>query len=304
LEHEIDVTTTRDIAITFSGGGNKSFYQLGLLRGWGARLLERVAAVAACSAGACVAALYLSGREDEVWSFWQERRQAVTRNFEWRRLLRGQRPTPHHEPIYRELLLVAFEHGGLERICSQPFPLFVLTALPPRWCPMPAAMLLGLGAHKLEHSLRPDLIHSTFAARIGFQALAFDARECRTREELTDLILASSATPPFTSVGFYAGRRLLDGGIIDNTPAFLAERAPGVTRNLVLLTQPCVNHLTRQSSSRLYIAPAEPLQVKTWDYTRPHLLEATIARGELDAARYASLLDQFLGSTLSFNMIS
>jgi hypothetical protein len=198
LEHEINVTTTRDLAITFSGGGNKSFYQLGLLRGWGARLLDRVAAVAACSAGACVAALYLSGREDEVWSFWQERRRAVTRNFEWHRLLRGQRPTPHHEPIYRELLLVAFEHGGLERICSQPFPLFVLTALPPRWCPMPAAMLLGLGAHKLEHSLRPDLIHSTFAARIGFQSLAFDARECRTREELTDLILASSATPPFT----------------------------------------------------------------------------------------------------------
>jgi predicted acylesterase/phospholipase RssA len=65
LEHEIDVTTTRDLAITFSGGGNKSFYQLGLLRGWGARLLERVAAVAACGAGACVAALYLSGREGE-----------------------------------------------------------------------------------------------------------------------------------------------------------------------------------------------------------------------------------------------
>jgi hypothetical protein len=92
--------------------------------------------------------------------------------------------------------------------------------------------------------------------------------------------------------------------IIDNTPAFLAERAPGVTRNLVLLTQPRVNHLTRQLSPRLYIAPAEPLQVKTWDYTRPHLLEATIARGELDAGRYAPLLDQFLGSIISFELNS
>src|SRR5262249_36580414 len=149
-------------------------------------LLERAAAVAACSAGACVVALYLSGREDEVWAFWQGRRQTVTRNFEWLRLLRGQRPTPHHEPLYREMLLVAFANDGLERIRSQPFPLIVLTALPPRWLPMPAALLVGLGAHMLERSLRPDLIHSTFGARAGFQALAFDARECRTPVELAD----------------------------------------------------------------------------------------------------------------------
>jgi predicted patatin/cPLA2 family phospholipase len=154
--------------------------------------------------------------------------------------------------------------------------------------------LLGLGAYALERSLRPDLIHSTFGARAGFRALAFDARECRTPAELADLIIASSATPPFTSIGSYAGQRLLDGGIIDNTPAFLAERVSGVTRNLVMLTQPRTNHLTGLRIPRLYIAPDEPLQIKTWDYTRPHLLEATIARGERDAAEYAPRLDQFL----------
>jgi predicted acylesterase/phospholipase RssA len=46
---------TRDIALTFAGGGNRAFYQLGLLNAWQETLLPRTAVVAACSAGACVA---------------------------------------------------------------------------------------------------------------------------------------------------------------------------------------------------------------------------------------------------------
>jgi len=284
---------SRDLAITFAGGGNRAFYQLGLMNRWRERLLPRVAMMATCSAGACVAALILSGRETEAGEFWKKRREGITRNFEWRKLLRGTRPTPH-EPIYRETLLNAFADGGLDRVRSQPFPVIVLTTAFPKRLPAFMAVLLGLCAYNLEKTFRKEMIHPSFGQRVGFKALAFDARSCETPEELADLIIASSATPPFTSLGRFKGNRLLDGGIVDNVPAFLADKAPDVKRNLVLLTRPYPSHIIGQQGTRLYIAPANPLPVNRWDYTRPELIDATIEAGERDADRYAPLLADFL----------
>lgn len=284
---------TRDLAITFAGGGNRAFYQLGLMNRWRERLLPRVAVMATCSAGACVATLILSGREEQASLFWKERRQGITRNFEWGKLVRGKRPTPH-EPIYRETLLHAFMEGGFERIRSQPFPVLVLTTAFPRRMPAFVAVMLGLCAYNVEKRVRKEMIHPSFGQHLGFKAMTYDARACETPEELTDLIISSSATPPFTSLGGFDGQRLLDGGIIDNVPAFLADEVPGVLRNLVLLTRPYPEHLTGRQAARLYLAPDKPLPVNRWDYTRPELIDATVEQGERDAELYSALLDDFL----------
>ncbi|MDT7806196.1 MAG: hypothetical protein QOJ70_9 [Acidobacteriota bacterium] len=286
--------TERDVSITFAGGGNKSFYQFGLMRGWREHLLPRVRVMTACSAGACVAALLLSGRESEVEEFWKRRCADVKRNFEWRRLLRGRRPTPHGG-LYRELLLHAFAEGGLARLRSQPFPLLVLTSAFPRPMPSSVAALLGLCVYSLDQ--RPGAKHRTpLARRVGFRPLVFDARQCSTPEELADLIIATSATPPFTPTGRFRGHRLLDGGIIDPAPAFLADDVAGVKHSLVLLTAPRpAEDEAQPSSRRLYIAPRSALPVRTWDFTRPDLLEATIATGRRDAEHYGPQLFDFIG---------
>jgi predicted acylesterase/phospholipase RssA len=283
----------RDLALTFAGGGNRAFYQLGLMNRWRERLLPRVALMATCSAGACVAALLLSEREAEASDFWKQRRDGITKNFEWRKLLRGKRPTPH-EPIYRDTLLHAFAEGGLERVRSQPFPILVLTTAFPKPLPAVAAVILALCAYNVEKKFRKEMIHPTLGRRVGFKAMAFDARRCETAEELADLIIASSATPPFTSVGNFNNRRLLDGGIIDNVPAFLADEAAEVKRNLVLLTRPYPSHIIGKQGARLYIAPAKTLPVNRWDYTRPELIDATIEAGKRDADIYAQILEDFL----------
>jgi hypothetical protein len=287
----------RDVAITFAGGGNRAFYQMGLMNRWRERLLPRVSLMATCSAGACVATLILSGREKEAGDFWRQRREGVTKNFEWRKLMRGARPTPH-EPIYRETLLHAFREGGMERVRAQPFPVLVLTTAFPKRMPAFAAVMLALCAYNLEKSFRKEMIHPTFGRRIGFKAMAFDARRCETADDLADLIISSSATPPFTRLGRFDNQRLLDGGIVDNVPAFLADDVPEVKRNLVLLTRPYPPHIVGRQGSRLYIAPAETLPVNRWDYTRPDLIDATVETGERDADVYAPLLDDFLAQEI------
>jgi predicted acylesterase/phospholipase RssA len=281
------------LALTLAGGGNRAFYQLGLLRKWGPRLVPELGVIAACSAGACVGALFFSGRADLTAEFWKKRREGVTRNLDVRRLFRGERLAPHAD-VYRDTMVFAMQEGGLDRIRALPFPLLVLTAGLPRRTPALAAVALGLGAYNLEKQLAKERIHPTFGRRLGFVPHVFDARACETPESVADLVLASSATPPFTPVGLFDGKRLLDGGMIDNVPAFVAESHPGVERNLIVLTRPYPEGAGGRQGMRWYVGPATPTPVGRWDYTQPHLVDRTIEMGEVDGDRRLAELDAFL----------
>lgn len=279
--------------LTFAGGGNRSFYSLGLLTRWQDRLLPRIAAIGSVSAGACVVMTFLSGRRDEARRFWLDRAKGITSNFDWTKLFRGERPAPQGE-IYRETLLVTFADGGLERIRRQPFPIYVLAAAFPALLPRALSVALGIGLYTAERSMR-RAPHPRSTRWLGFRPVAVDARECESAEELANLILASSATPPFTPIGLFRGMRLLDGGMIDNAPAFLVEeRHPQVRRSIVFLSRPYHPSVLGVQNHRLYLAPTQPTPINRWDYTQPHLLDETVAMGERESAIHQALLDDYL----------
>jgi predicted acylesterase/phospholipase RssA len=283
------------LALTLAGGGNRAFYQLGVLEQWGSRLVPELGVVAACSAGACVATLFFSGRSSEARTFWIERRSGVTRNLDFRRLLRGERLAPH-AGVYRDTLVFAMRDGGLERLRALPFPLLVLAAGFHARLPAWAAVALGLSAYNFEKRVAPERIHPRLGRKLGFVPRVFDARECSTPEEVADLIMASSATPPFTPIGLFQKQALLDGGLVDNVPAFVAEAHPGVTKNLIVLTRPYPASVTGVRANRLYVGPSKPTPVDRWDYTRPDLVDQTVAMGALESQQNRPLLDAFLAS--------
>src|SRR5688572_22081861 len=101
----------RNLGLTFAGGGNRSFYQQGLVEAWGERLWPRVAAVSACSAGSAILVLLLSGRRDQARSHWDGLRKGITKNVDLRRALRGE-PIAPHGPIYRSTVVHALIDGG------------------------------------------------------------------------------------------------------------------------------------------------------------------------------------------------
>src|SRR3970040_341370 len=47
--------SSRELAVTFAGGGNRAFYQVGFVERWWSDLAPRIRAVSACSAGASTA---------------------------------------------------------------------------------------------------------------------------------------------------------------------------------------------------------------------------------------------------------
>jgi hypothetical protein len=283
----------RDVALTLAGGGNRALVQTGLLRRWWPMLESRIAVLAACSAGASMAVSLLTGRELEASAFWFGRRAGVTKNIDWRLLALGRRPTPH-TPIYRDTLRYALADGGFERLRAAPFPVLVLTAVPPRWLPAPVAALVGMSVYSLERQMRHGRLHPSSGRRLGFRPKAFDLRACETSEDVIDIVLASSATPPFTPIGRRQGQALLDGGLVDNAPAFLGDGVSGVTRHLVLLTRPYPEASVGLKGNRWYLCPGEAVPISRWEYTRPDLVEATIALGDREAGRRQAELSEFL----------
>jgi hypothetical protein len=284
----------RNVALVLSGGGNRAFYQLGLLNRWWPRLAPRIGAVAACSAGACVAAMFLADRRQAARAVFLERTRGLRRNIEWRNLMRGRRLAPHGE-VYRAIMLAIGEEGGLDRLRSQPFPTLVTASRFPDVLGPGQAAVVGIAAYQLEKALRSPFLHPRWGRALGFRPVCFDARDCQSPAELADLVLASSATPPFTPVGSFRGQALLDGGLVDNAPAFVTETWPGIDRVIVLLTRPAPKAIVGRRGGRLYLAPSEALPVGRWDYTRPEGVDLAIATGERDADAFVAALDAFLG---------
>ena len=285
----------RDVAITFAGGGNRAFFQLGLMNQLAPLLKPRLGAISACSAGACVATMWLAERAEATHAFWIKRREGVTRNLDLRRLLARQ-PLAPHGAVYRDTLLFCFRDGGFEKIVEQPFPIWILAARFPARLPSSLAVAAGLGAYSAEKSMRKEMIHPSWGRRLGFRPFIFDARDCRSPEELADLVLASSATPPFTPIGRFAGEALLDGGMVDNVPAFVAERDPALSLNIVLLTRPYPSQVLGRNGKRYYIAPSAPVPIERWDYTRPDRMGATIDMGEREAGLHHAALAGLVGA--------
>jgi predicted acylesterase/phospholipase RssA len=290
----------RDLGLTFAGGGNRCFYQIGLLEHWAERLWPRVAAVSSCSAGAAMLVLMLSGRARESRERWDSLRQGVQKNIDPARVLRGERITPHNA-IYRSTLLHALAEGGLERLRGQPFPIYMLCSVPPARLGMTLATWVGLGAYALEKKLDPLIMHSRSGKRLGFREFVFDVRECESAEEVADLVIASSATPPFTPVGAFRTMRVLDGGLIDNAPAAVVERHPRVQKNLVLLTRPYPPSAMGLRGKRFYVGPSEPLPVHRWDYTESatERVDRTIELGRRDALAQLAKLDAWLAPAVT-----
>jgi predicted acylesterase/phospholipase RssA len=285
----------RDLGLTLAGGGNRSFYQQGLLEEWGEALWPRVGALATCSAGSAIAVLLLSERAAQARAYWDALRRGITKNVDLGRAWKREPIAPHGH-IYRSTIVHAMERGGLERLRAQPFPIYVLCAAPPKRLGIEIATWLGLGTYALERRLRPQALHPHAGMLLGFKEHVIDVRDCTTPEQVADLVLASSATPPFTPVGNFRGTALLDGGLVDNAPAFVADRTPGVKRNLVLLTRPYARGVAGVRGTRLYIAPSEMVPVDRWDYTESAPVEETVALGRRDAKLFASALDAWMAN--------
>jgi hypothetical protein len=195
------------------------------------------------------------------------------------------RPLFPHPQIYRDTIVANLDAARLQRLHTGP-DIRVLIALMPRWLGPRSGFLLGLLAYEAEW-LMPSGPHVALGRRAGFESEVASVRDCRTAEQVADLVLHSSCTPPITPLYRRRTRPVLDGGLIDCAPVETIPAPPPPM--LILLTAPYPPAAIPRIDGRVYAQPSEAVPVHKWDYTSPERVQATFDLGRRDGERFAAL---------------
>ncbi|MCB2187369.1 MAG: patatin-like phospholipase family protein [Deltaproteobacteria bacterium] len=268
-------------SVVWAGGGNRCLWQVGFWEVVGPHLPRPPRVVAGVSAGATMACLMYGEVEDRARAEFSRATAQVKRNFDPSQLLRGERPFPHLR-VYSGILRAALDQAALERLRQGP-EIRVLVAVPPSWCGPVTGAVLGILLYSLEKALLSPL-HPRWPALFGFVPRVARVADCSTAEDLVQLLLATSCTPPFLPPMYQNGRPVLDGGLIDNVP--VAALRPADTPSLVLLTRRYRPELLTGHSGRTYLMPSSPIGIQKWDYTNPSGAEDARRLGREDGLRF------------------
>lgn len=193
----------RDIGLVLCGGGAKGAYQIGVwkyLKEVGVD--QRIAAIIGASIGALNSLLIAQDEYDKAVLLWKSLRQGdlFASASDWKEI--------------RQLLLQRnFSFFTQDRISY-----FIDSGLA-CWRPnaLPMDLYVGLSIEK-DLSLDPLSSDTKFRARELLFESEFYKINSLDKEDITNLLLASSAIPGIYPSHTIEGKKTVDGGVIDNSP--------------------------------------------------------------------------------------
>lgn len=270
-------------AVVFAGGGDRCVWQCGFWQEAAPALNISPEIAAGVSAGATMACMIFAGRIEPAMAHMKAAMAGNPRNVYLKNIL-NDRPVFPHSAIYRNAILAVMDDDALAGLRRGP-DLRVLLARPPRWAGPRTAVFVGIACYALEKHIKAP-VHPEWTVKAGFRPEVVSIRECRTSEDVADLLLASSCTPPVIPVMYRNGRPVLDGGLVDNVPVCALDGYDPPT--LVLLTRRYRPEQIPRQPGRLYVQPSRPIAVGKWDYTNPQGLQDAYDLGREDGARFAA----------------
>jgi len=267
-------------AVVFAGGGCRCFWQAGFWKETAPALELAPRVVSAVSAGSAFACAIFANAVEGVLEEFTRRAAANRSNVYPGNALRG-RPVFPHEEIYRGTILAVLDDEAVGRLHRGP-DIRVSVARPPAWLGDRSGLLAALMAYQVES--RALRVHALWARRLGFTTEGIPVSECLHPEQIAELILHSSCSPPATPFYRREGRAVLDGGLVDNAPVDLVGPA---RETLVLLTRHYDERALPRIPGRHYVCPSEPVPIEKWDYTSPERVWRTYDLGRRDGEAFA-----------------
>lgn len=268
-------------AVVFAGGGTRCLWQVGFLEIASPELAIRPKVVAGVSAGAAMASMVYAGKTKECLEHFKEITGKNKKNFYPRNLFTGEPSFPHYN-MYRDTILKFINESALKKLKSG-HDIKILLARPPRWLGPRSGTFVGFLTYSIEKKIVFP-VHSSWSMRLGFAPEVASVKECETPDDLADLILQSSCTPPFVPIMFRNGRTVLDGGLVDNVPIMALDGFRGEA--LLMLTRRYAPEKIINIPGRTYVQPSEPIPITKWDYTSPEGLQKTYDLGRRDGERF------------------
>lgn len=267
----------------FAGGGARCFWQLGFWLGAresGLGLERSVSYVASVSAGCAMATASVLQRENDALHLMKELTAANPDNIRWRNLFASDAVFPH-EALNRHAMETLLTASDIAVLRSKPVEF--LMARYPGYLSGSLAALFAFSVYGLEKRLQ-GRVHPRWTRKLGFEPLVASSADAKTVPELIEMIMGSSTVPPVMPGNGYRGEPVLDGGVVDNVPAFLADGRDGET--LVLLSKRYTVALP-DVGARIYVQPSEQILIDKFDYSNPAGLQATFDLGRHDGVAFA-----------------
>jgi predicted acylesterase/phospholipase RssA len=268
-------------ALVLAGGGNRCWWQAGLLSVLLREGAELPPDVFGTSAGAAIAAAAMSGGVATAMEACRRLYAGNQAVFRWRGLWSA-RFEFAHQRIYPAWIAAFVDAASLRRLQQGSSRLWVAVSRPAPLLGLWGSVWLGTLACVLEdqlwHRLHPRLAH-WFGLRLEFLAL----NECATHADAARLLCAAAAPPPILPAQHLGGRPAFDGGYTDNAP-IAHDLQVDASRSLTLLTR----HYPRRAlifreGRRWYWQPSRPIPVSTWGCTGSTSVDDAFTLGARDA---------------------
>ena len=269
----------------FAGGGSRCFWQLGFWEGAkeaGLDLQSSVKFAGSTSAGCAMATAAVLDRSQYALDLFKDFTAQNPRNIHWRNLSPFKQGTllPHAR-MYREALKELIGPDDLETLKKTSVH-FLMSGYP-KWLGGMIGATTALCIYGLENTLRKDPIHPRWPAKAGFKPLIGRVSDCHTLQDYISMVLAASCIPPILPEGCFGGRKVLDGGLIENIPVRLADDQPGET--LVLLSRKYQRKLP-EANGVTWVQPSKPIKIDKFDYANPDGLQETFELGLEDGRAF------------------
>jgi predicted acylesterase/phospholipase RssA len=244
--------------LVLQGGGLRCAWQAGFIAALERERPMRPVAIAAVSASSTVACALVCGRLEFALECLKAAILDGPKCTFAGRVMRGRRIFPHAE-IYRDAVLRMFDQSAIESLMAGPDIQILVTRTSVK-LPKYAGALAGLALYGAQ----------AFGAGRGYRRLEefgfckefVAVKTCATPAALTDLILASSCTPPFTPFYSLYGRPVLDGGLSESVPLSGLPERRGKTLALLTARGMTVDRVP----GVIYAEPSETVRLNSWDY--------------------------------------
>ena len=276
----LEFLSRRYHTVVFAGGGNRCWWQAGVVERLSEQACWQARRLIGVSAGAGIATAFSTGRLQESLRAAIDRFDNTPRNIVWRDLLKGQRPFMLPR-LYPDWISSFLGSADLRKLRGGALSVDVAITRPIPCLPLTLSTIVALALYSTE-KFWLKTFHGRLPHWVGLRPEYHDLTACQRLEDARDLLLASAAAVPITPAHKVRGRFALDGGFYDNVP--LPQSRADDSGTLVLLTRHRAD-LPRafDFQGRIYLQPSRPVVATNMDCTSGSNVSKTHAQGREDA---------------------
>lgn len=266
--------------LVFSGGGNRCWWQAGVISGLLKSNWALPSRLTGTSAGASIAAAFLTSTTQNALAACLYLYGNTQKIFSWS--LRSVRsPQFAHKKIYPAWVSSIITDETFQIAKHSLTQLDIAITRPSRWLGLTGSIFAGTAAYLIDKKVS-NTLHPRLPLYMGLKQEFVSLNGCSSFSEAHTLLCAAAAAPPFMPARLVSGGHAIDGGYVDNAPV-PAQTLKERQKTLVLLTR----HYPRlprlfEFQNRCYFQPGQKIPVSTWDCTHKATVLDAFNLGSLD----------------------